>query len=252
MYALQYLVKLFFTLKTATEDSKFLFHFKIIPMRNLNVLFFLMISLFFTACGGDAAKVDAEKAKKEREAKANQVCIYSYDAAADNTVQWTAFKTMAKVGVSGKFPEITITGANPSEDIATMLNGVSIEIPVAGTITGDPARDKKIVEFFFAEMADTENITGVITSTEGDNTRGHGMLNLKINGVESEVKMRYNVTGNFFKMEGILNLDDFNAQAAVTNLNKNCDEKHTGDDGVSKLWPEVELRFVTQLKKACK
>lgn len=220
-------------------------------MRNLNVLFFLMISLFLVACGGESSTTaDERKAAAEKEAA--QTCIYSYDSTATSTVGWTAFKTMAKVGVKGKFPEIKISGAVPSEEISALLSNVTIDIPVAGTITGDPARDKKIVEFFFGEMADTDNITGVVKSTEGTNTRGFCMLALTLNGVEKEVKMRYNVTGTFLKMEGILNLDDFNSQDAVANLNKNCNEKHTGEDGVSKLWSEVELRFDTQLKKECK
>lgn len=221
-------------------------------MRNFKISTFLLIALFFVACGGEKTPTASEKRKAAAETEAAKTCIYSYDSTVKTTVGWTAFKTMAKVGVKGSFPDIKITGATASESVATLLENVAIEIPVAGTITGDPARDKKIVEFFFGEMADTEMITGVVKSAEGTNTRGFCMLAVTLNGVEAEVKMRYNVTGNFLKMEGILNLDDHKAAAAVTNLNKNCDAKHTGDDGVSKLWSEVELRFDTQLKKTCK
>jgi hypothetical protein len=44
-----------------------------------------------------------------------------------------------------------------------------------------------------------------------------------------------------FTVEGVINLEDFGAQAAVESINKACFDLHKGADGVSKTWSEVAI-----------
>jgi hypothetical protein len=202
--------------------------------------------LFMFSCGGDTT----ESAKEEvvEAAAVDESCTYSYSA--ENTqVSWVAFKTTKKIGVGGDFLNFTIEGTNETSTPLEVVKGASISIPVSSVETKDEGRNAKIVEFFFGAFTDTETLTGTVKEVSED---GSGILTLKMNGIENDVPVQVAVEGAKINITTTIDLNNWDGQAAIDMLNEKCEGKHTGDDGITKLWPEVEINISTELLKDCK
>ena len=53
-------------------------------------------------------------------------------------------------------------------------------------------------------------------------------------------------------LSGTILISDWNGQEALASINQACEIKHTGADGVNKIWDEVAISVKTTLKKECK
>ena len=49
-------------------------------------------------------------------------------------------------------------------------------------------------------------------------------------------------------MTTVLHTPDWNADAGLAALNNECEELHKGEDGISKLWPDVNVTVVSRLQ----
>ncbi len=206
-----------------------------------------------SACGGNETPAN-DTATNDTTATepVEEVCLYHYDNST-TTVLWTAYKHNAKVEVKGKLETFEVTTGEPSEDLATMVQGTTFKIYAdTGVNSEDPVRDKKIMEIFFGAMS-TQEITGTINSMNGDNESGSGTLTLSMNGVDKEVNFDYTVDENN-RMElaiAEINMHDWNGQEACDALHKACEEKHTGDDGESVFWPTMAVNIFTTYTVEC-
>lgn len=209
---------------------------------------FFAIAMVMVACSNDKPAEEPTTAPTE---KKEEVCTWAYNPEGKTSVKWKAFKTTKKVGVGGEFSEPKVMGGEASASVADMLSSVSFELPTASTLTGDPGRDKKIIEFFFGEMANTALITGKATSAEGDATSGKCTFAVTMNDITKDIALEYTVDGEFVTLKGTMNIEDFSPEA-LASLNKACEALHTGADGVSKTWPDVELLIVASMTKDCK
>lgn len=177
---------------------------------------------------------------------AQQTCTYTYNP--DSTlVNWTAFKTTEKIGVSGTFNEVRISGTQVAQTVEEAMQSASFVIPVAGVNTTNPDRDKKIMEHFFGTMVATSDLTGSVVSLDALTAQ----VAISMNGVTDTVKMDVAITEGRIALSGVIELGDWSAQPNVDALNKVCYDLHKGADGVSKLWPEVKLEVSTTLNKNC-
>jgi polyisoprenoid-binding protein YceI len=164
------------------------------------------------------------------------------------TLEWTAFKFTERKGVTGTFRKINIDGMASSEDPKTLIESLSISIPTSSVETENPERNGKISKQFFGTIA-TENITGEVKSLGKD---GKAVIALKMNGMSKDVTGDYTLNAGIFVFKAAIDVVDWNAGNGIAALNAICKEVHTGTDGVSKLWSEVDLSFTTVLKKTCK
>jgi len=202
--------------------------------------------LFMFSCGTESKETTQEETDVEETLEEN--CTYSYSK--ENTkVNWVAFKTTQKIGVSGDFLNFTIDGTNEAKNPLDVVRGASISIPVSSVETADEGRNAKIVEFFFGTFTDTENLEGTVKEMSEDGT---GILTLKMNGIENDVPVTLVVEGARIKISTTIDLGDWDGQAAIDMLNEKCKGKHTGEDGITKLWPDVKVNISTELVKNCK
>lgn len=197
----------------------------------------LLAGLLFS-CGGN----DTETTKSTSEN-----CSYSV-VNENSTLEWTAFKFTERKGVTGTFREINIDGLESSEDPKTLIESLSFSIPTATVETENPERNGKISKQFFGTIS-TENITGEVKSL-GKN--GKAVISIKMNGVSKDVTGEYTLNAGTFVFKAAIDVVDWNAGSGIAALNAICKDLHTGTDGVSKLWSEVDLSFTTVLKKECK
>jgi len=219
-----------------------------LKMKKIFLPLAVIAAVTFSSCGGNEKTDEANDVAVEN---AEPTCFYVYNDESSAVVKWTAFKTSAKVGVSGQFDEVSVTAGDKSTKITDVLKTIKFSIKTASTNTTNEGRDKKIVDAFFGTMITTDLIMGQIKSAEGDNEKGSCIALITLNDVESEVNLNYVLTDNVVTLTGEMDINNWNGQAALTALNEVCSEKHKGEDGESVTWPTVELNIEATLNKKC-
>lgn len=206
-------------------------------MKHVLYLFVVLLLLGSTQSCKKDKKVAGESTTRE--------AAYQVDASL-STLQWTAYKTTAKVPVKGTFKEIIISQSKAGASPEAAVDGLEFEIPVSSIFTKDSIRDAKLVKFFFGVMDNTLALRGGLKIGEEQK----GTLTLSMNGVSEDLDFDYRVANDTVILNAVLNLDGWNGQAALESINAACNEMHTGPDGVSKTWDEValEARILTKLQ----
>jgi len=208
--------------------------------------------LLFAACGGSEEISELEElgnqiAKQEVPVEKNP-CLLTLDSEGV-VVNWTAFKLSEKVGVGGTFDSVTVTGVVPNQTIAEAAKTAQFAIYTTSVNSNNPERDMKIANSFFGTMTNTESISGKIISLNQD---GSGSVALTMNGVEKEVDIEWSVsTENRLKLSTAVSVNDWDAKPSLDSLNGVCTAVHTGKDGLSVLWPDVEIEVFADFKSSC-
>jgi hypothetical protein len=167
----------------------------------------------------------------------NSKANFSLKSAKSN-IQFTAFKTTAKLGVKGWFNSINILSEGKGSSIREAIDQSSFSIPVSSLFTKDAGRDMKIKTFFFGTMEDTLFLSGKV-SIESHNS---GVLTIKMNNITNQIPFSYTVHEQTFQLKAKMNIDQWFVQSSLSSLNKVCKELHKGPDGVSRTWPDVDLQ----------
>jgi len=208
-----------------------------------NFAFFALSALFLTACGGGEEQTDETVTTDE---PVVENCTYSYNP--DETIlTWTAFKLTEKVAVSGTFDRINVVANDGASDALSVLVGATFNISVSSLNSQDEVRDPKIKNSFFGIMSETEELTGSIVSL----TETSGVASIRMNGITKECNGEVVMDGEAITFLTTINLLDFDGQTAMDSLGVVCEAKHTGPDGVNKLWTDVEIAVKTILTKTC-
>lgn len=187
------------------------------------------------------AIVSCKKEKEEEKVVEEEVVVEQTPTISivnDSTkVSWTAYKTTEKVAVGGSFTKINLTETRTGTTPEEVLEEAKFSIPVNSVFTDNEERDGKLIKFFFSALENTELISGKIHFSDGV-----PVLAITLNGQTNEVVMNGNFSNNLYTFDGVINLEDFGAKAAVESLNKACFDLHKGTDGVSKTWSEVAIK----------
>ena len=201
-----------------------------------------MLSFLAFSCGESTEGHDEEQVEEVAE-----VCTYAYDAES-TVVGWTAFKFTEKKGVSGVFDEVDVLIAQNSEDMLQTLSGASFTIPISSINSENPERDLKLQNSFFGTMEATEIISGLVKSIDNEKA----LVEITMNGMSKEYEGAVTVEAETVKFSTTIDMNDFEAQHSIDSLNIVCGELHTGEDGISKLWSEIDINVETTLVKECK
>lgn len=193
----------------------------------------------FTSCKGDS------KAETEVVENAEPECFYSYNEGTTK-FEWTAFKTSAKVGVAGGFNDIEVTSED-SDDPMIVLKSLAFTMKTASVETNNEDRNGKVAKHFF-ETINTSEITGNVVDIKDD---GKCIIKITMNDLSVDVSGDYTFVDNKFTFDSMIDVASWNGIPGITALNTICKDLHTGEDGVSKLWSEVQLAFSTTLKSDC-
>ncbi|HCQ29547.1 MAG TPA: hypothetical protein DIU39_04625 [Flavobacteriales bacterium] len=210
-----------------------------------------LATVLITACGGEKHQTETQTDNNNEAAKETIACFYSYNPA-NTTLKWEAFKTTNRVAVGGTFNTINVkTAIDSSSKIEEVIESIKFAIPTNTVNSNNEGRDEKIAKFFFGNMKGGDLIIGQVKELQGDDKQGKAVFYLTLNDVEKEVTFDYTIDDATVKMQGSINLEDFMATDAVNALNEQCYDLHKGEDGVSKLWPDVSLSFETTFNKYC-
>ncbi len=216
-----------------------------------NKLSLLALSIvFLTSCKKNEEKEIIQPEIVTTEITATD-CKYAIDST-QTTVNWTAFKTSEKIGVNGKFDIVEVTGIVSDSSIVKALSSIKFNIKTSSTNTNNPERDQKIINFFFGKMAKTEAITGHLKTVSGDNTSGKCVAQLRINEIDNDVNLDYTFANDTITLKGTMDVTKWNGNKALDAINNACKALHTGADGKSVTWPNVDVEIKSAIKKECK
>jgi len=180
--------------------------------------------------------------------EATKSCLLTLDNE-NVVVNWTAFKLSDKVGVGGTFDSVVVSGVTDNETMAGAAATAQFDIYTASVNSNNPERDYKISDSFFGTMVNTATISGKVVSLSAD---GSGAISLTMNGVEKEIDIEWKATSEKrLKLSTAINVNDWNAKPSLDSLNGVCTAVHTGKDGVSVLWPDVEIEVFADFKSDC-
>lgn len=217
------------------------------------ILPILMLSFLIFSCNQENSSKNNEP---QTEKAVVENCTYAVDAEKLN-FEWVAFKTTEKIAVKGTFDTIKAKNENIASSIPVVLTSTSFEIDLNSLNSKNVERDEKLKEFVFGNMANSELFTGSIEECDGDNNEGVLIVNLKMNDISKQVKMKYAVAQNeggkeVINIKGALDLMDWEASKALDAINVACLDLHKGADGVSKTWSDMEINVSVPLLKDCK
>ncbi|QNM84138.1 YceI family protein [Polaribacter pectinis] len=203
--------------------------------KTYTVLFVAMLVFNFTACKSESKKENTNEVTTVTK-KSN--ATFSLKKAT-NEVNFTAYKTTDKVAVGGQFKEVNILSGGEGNSIKEAINNTEFSIPVSSIFTKDSSRDYKIQKFFFGVMDKTKLLSGKLL-IENDSI---GSATIIMNGVSEKVPFTYTIKDKTFSMEATMDVNKWNAAAALASLNKICEALHTGSDGISRTWNDVALNI---------
>lgn len=152
-------------------------------------------------------------------------------------VKWTAFKTPQKVGVSGTFTDLKYSGNNTGTSLETALKDASLVIDSSKIDTGNPARDTKIIKFFFSNAMGDNKITAKVKSVH----KNVATLQVTMNNKTVEVPLSIALEKGELSATGHLDILDFSMSKSLKAINKACYALHEG-----KTWSHVVVEVMTQ------
>ena len=204
-------------------------------MKNF-IYFVLGVAFVFSPVGCKKSKKNAKK-----------VATYTVDTNFTK-VQWTAYKTTEKTPVKGIFKEVSVSNLQPSKKIeGHILDNAHFKIPVSSLFSNDATgeRDPKIKDLFFGIMKNTTLLSGTLHITNSSN----GYADFTMNGVTEPLPFTYKIENNIMKVTGLMQLKNWKIEKAFASLHKACELLHTGSDGISKTWDEVQIDLEIAFKK---
>lgn len=199
-------------------------------MNTLKISLMALLAVVVMSCSKSTKK--AETTAKVPAEVDNSIKITTLGA----SMKWTAYKFTSKAGVGGTFDVLNIEAEKRQGTPEEILVGGSISIPTNTVNSNNAIRDPKIKDSFFGTFNTAEIKGKILTAADGA-----GELELTMNGMTTKAPYSYAVTDTALVVSSALDVTNWNGSEAIAALNKVCEALHTGDDGSSKLWPDVDV-----------
>tara|TARA_B110000037_G_scaffold222588_1_gene298181 strand:+ start:9536 stop:10180 length:645 start_codon:yes stop_codon:yes gene_type:complete len=211
------------------------------------LLLILLSSFVLFSCNEEKTETKQVSITEETQ----EGCIYSVNPK-KLKFEWAAFKTTEKIRVNGTFNKIELLNKKAEESIPELLLDTRFIIHLNSLNSANKIRDKKIIDLFFGNLTNKAEFLGYIKDVKGDNKKGEALVVLEINGMKELVNMKYKMKNAHLKLAGDLDLLEWKTRDSFEAINTACKELHTGKDGVSKTWTDINIIISTVLNKDCK
>ncbi|MDF3820786.1 YceI family protein [Leptospira sp. 96542] len=177
-------------------------------------------------------------------------CVYEYDPK-QTKLEWTAFKFTERTGVKGTFDQISVSGKTKASSVHEIVTKLQFKISTSSINSSVADRDEKIKKNFFGSHKSGKFITGKVSELVGIE-KGSAKLNLQMGASKTNIPVQFEWKGDTVEMVGTVDVVTLGLTEGLSKLNAVCSELHKGTDGVSKLWPTVDVKVVSTFKKTCK
>lgn len=213
----------------------------LIKMKQLpKYLLFLILLCGMVSCKNSEKNLPITGSDQNQFSKRQQ---YIIDTSGISII-WTAYKFTNKIGVSGTFTNYMFENKKTSGTVEDLLSKSKLSIQTATVNSGNPIRDFKLDTYFFKTF-NTSEIRGTISKIK----KYEGIISLTMNGTSKNVPFTYAIEKDTVRLFTNLNLMFWNGEEALKTLNKECNELHKGADGISKLWPYVDITINLPIHK---
>ena len=165
-------------------------------------------------------------------------CKYTVDPQGTE-LSWTGYKTPKKVGVSGTFKKIELSGGETADTMVAALKGLSYKIDVGTTSSGDTVRDTRIAKIL---LLGTDSISG----TYLDSTKDIVNFDININGKSQKIAVKFKEDQDKLVGEGTFDLAKFALDKNIAAFAEACKGRHEG-----KTWTDVLAKLTLKFKKQC-
>jgi len=129
------------------------------------------------------------------------------------------------------------------DKVNSVKENSSFTIETASVNSNFKLRDSRIYTYFFSKIG-AETITGELLEV----TDSGGKINIVIGDNNHSASFTYVVSSASISLHTSLNLDLWKASLGIVALNEICKDVHTGTDGISKLWPDVDVGLEIDLE----
>jgi len=208
-----------------------------------------LLTLTLNSCGEKKEQKKEEKKTITQDTViVEKTCTYSLDNESVK-LNFTAFKYTEKAGVGGGFDTLEVSSFDEEKTtISEALMNVKFSIVTGSTNTNNPDRDSKIKDSFFGSMKNSTEITGYIESIRPD---GEGVILISMNGEDVRGPFAWTYENGSFSLTATVDVHNFAGADALAALNGVCEDLHKGEDGLSILWPNVDVVVEATIKEIC-
>lgn len=198
----------------------------------------LLITLFFISCS--QPKKETVETPEEQALVEEAYALNGQSA----TVKWTAYKFTERAGVSGTFDSVTSATTMSEGTLQELLQNATFTIETRSVNSQLQLRDDRIYNAFFTTIG-AETITGEFVAVD----EGAGQVLITLGEQSGQADFSYSHAQDTLVITSTIDLVSWKAEEGVTALNEVCKDGHTGADGVSKLWPDVNIEVKVPVKK---
>ena len=182
--------------------------------------------------------------KKEPLLKSKNASVFKYNPSS-TVFSWTAYKFIEKVSVTGEIDSVVISNTKPSSKPVDVFKNASFVIYPKTTNSKNAIRDKKIVDYFFGNTKNPNEITGFVKKINQDSS----VVSLVFNGIEKDLFANIYSRGTNVFLDCDINVLDWDAIFSLNEINNACELEHKGEGVKSVLWPDVKIRVSSVLTK---
>ena len=155
-------------------------------------------------------------------------------------VNWTSFKTLSKVGVSGTFKEVKLeTKKNASSTKEALLNS-SVKISMKNIDAKADEKTNNILKYFVANL-ENEKIKAKVINVYDETLD----LTITLNGKTKTIPMKYVIRENNIVSSGVIDALDFDLAPALKILNTEV------AGHLNKGWYDVPVGFELSYNTTC-
>jgi len=204
-------------------------------MNFIKLSFFIV---FFLVSCSDSKK---EKVTPKDKGVTNELIkkdVFYFDSSSAKII-WNGFKTTDKIKVTGQFLEFSSSrDMKEYGSLEELIDGLDFEIYTNSSESGDAVRDLNLKDYFFNKL--TENFT--LNGTLGRVVDGMIPVTFETLLGPKTVSLNYSFDKDLVQIKGVINVkNDLGGLAAYESIHKKCEQLHTGGDGISKTWDQVEV-----------
>lgn len=160
---------------------------------------------------------------------------------------WTGYKYTKRAAVSGTFKRISFKQTE-ADSLQNLLRSISFEVATDSLDSGNSARDATLKTTVFNLLKIPGKITGVVKGVKDSVASVIMTFNQEM---EVPFEILTEKGANNFLIRATLDLTKNGLKPNYEAVHNTCEKLHTGEDGVSKTWANVDLKVEASFEKSC-
>ena len=204
----------------------------------MSLLRFSIFSLFFLISCTDSKREKVVPLIDENNVETIKEGSYSFDSNKAKII-WKGFKTTDRIQVTGQFEQFESSrDMKQFDSLEGLIDGLDFSISTSSSESGDPVRDLNLKDYFFKLLTSNFRLSGSLGYPNNN------LIPVTFNTLlgSKTVELSYFFENSIVEIKGVIDIGiDLGGVMAYESIHQQCEQLHTGGDGVSKTWSEVEV-----------